>query len=177
MCVLGECFNTFLNTAAMYFACILLLSTRNAEYLHGNNKSPTLELLKDLSKGFKTYIVAGLPEIGEDSKLYNSAVVCDPNGDLIAKHRKLHLFDVDVPGGFSFKESSMFTPGKEITTFDTEFGKIGLGICNDLRYPEQSRIMAEKGASVLIFPSAFSLTTGPRHWETLLRARAMDNQV
>ncbi len=123
------------------------------------------------------YIVAGIPEIGEDSKVYNSAIVCDQNGDLIAKHRKLHLFDADVPGGFSFKESSMFTPGKQITVFETLYGKIGLGVCNDLRYPEQSRIMVEQGANVLIFPSAFSLTTGPRHWEVLLKARAMDNQV
>jgi len=134
-------------------------------------------MLQEMSKAYKIYLVAGLAEIGQDSKLYNSAIVCDPNGDVIAKHRKVHLFDADVPGGFSFKESTMFTPGNEVTVFDTIYGKMGLAICNDLRYPEQSRIMAEKGANVLLYPSAFSLTTGPRHWETLLKARAMDNQV
>jgi omega-amidase len=96
---------------------------------------------------------------------------------MISKHRKIHLFDVEIPGVYNVKETKMFTPGKDITVFDTIYGKMGLGVCNDLRYPEQSRIMAEKGASVLFFPSAFSITTGYRHWEVLLRSRAMDNQV
>jgi predicted amidohydrolase len=96
---------------------------------------------------------------------------------MIGKHRKLHLFDVDVPGGFSFREKTMFTPGNSITVCETSFGKIGIGVCNDLRYPEQARLMAEKGAKILIYPSAFSLTTGSRHWEPLLRARALENQV
>ena len=89
----------------------------------------------------------------------------------------MHLFDIDVPGKITFKESETLSAGNDVTTFNTPFGTIGLGICYDIRFPELSQLMRNAGASVLIFPGAFNLTTGPAHWELLHRARAVDNQL
>ena len=89
----------------------------------------------------------------------------------------MHLFDVDVKEGIKFKESDTLTAGNKFTLVETKWGKIGLGICYDLRFPEFSRLLTLKGADILIYPGAFNLTTGPSHWETLLKSRALDNQV
>lgn len=122
------------------------------------------------------YVVAGtIPEL-ENNLVYNTAYVFDREGHEIARHRKMHLFDIDIKGGQYFKESDTFTPGKDVTVFDTEFGKIGLAICYDIRFPELSRLMALEGAEVLIYPAAFNMTTGPAHWELNFRSRALDNQ-
>lgn len=118
-----------------------------------------------------------VPERDEDGKIYNTAYVFDRQGNQIAKHRKMHLFDIDVSGGQSFRESDTLTAGNRITTFDTEFGVMGLCICYDFRFPELSRLMAERGAKVILVPAAFNMTTGPAHWEILFRTRALDNQV
>jgi len=123
------------------------------------------------------YVVAGtVPEL-EDNNVYNTSYVFDRKGNKIAKHRKMHLFDIDVEGGQYFKESDVLTPGRDVTVFDTEFCKIGLGVCYDIRFPELSRLMAFEGAEVIIYPGAFNMTTGPAHWELNFRARALDNQV
>lgn len=100
-----------------------------------------------------------------------------PEGDLIALHRKVHLFDIDIPGKITFKESETLTGGSSLNFFDTDFARIGLGICYDIRFPEMAMIAARKGCHVLIYPGAFNLTTGPLHWELLQRGRAVDNQV
>lgn len=92
------------------------------------------------------------------------------------KHRKVHLFDIDVAGGQSFRESDTLSPGNAITTFETAFGTMGLCICFDLRFEELARCMCLRGAKVLFVPAAFNMTTGPAHWELLLRQRAVDNQ-
>ena len=118
-----------------------------------------------------------VPERDEDGKIYNTAYVFDRQGNQIAKHRKMHLFDIDVSGGQSFRESDTLTAGNSITTFDTEFGVMGLCICYDFRFPELSRLMVERGAKVILVPAAFNMTTGPAHWEILFRTRALDNQV
>lgn len=118
-----------------------------------------------------------IPERDDDGKIYNTAYVFDRQGQQIAKHRKMHLFDIDVSGGMSFRESDTLTAGNSITTFDTEFGVMGLCICYDFRFPELSRLMAERGAKVILVPAAFNMTTGPAHWEILFRTRALDNQV
>jgi predicted amidohydrolase len=123
------------------------------------------------------YVVAGsMPEL-EGNHVYNTSYVFDRKGEKIAKHRKMHLFDIDVEGGQYFKESDVLTPGKDVTVFDTEFCRIGLGICYDIRFPELSRLMVLEGAEVIIFPAAFNMTTGPAHWELNFRGRALDNQV
>ena len=95
---------------------------------------------------------------------------------MIAKHRKMHLFDIDVKGGQTFRESATLTAGDTVTVFDTEFGKMGLCICFDIRFPELGRLMALKGAKVIFVPAAFNETTGPAHWELNFRSRALDNQ-
>lgn len=104
--------------------------------------------------------------------------ILSPKGELIAFHRKMHLFDMDVPGGMSFHESDTLSSGKKTTTVDLEgYGQIGLGVCYDTRFAELSTIAARQGAFALVYPSAFNTTTGPLHWELLGRARAVDNQV
>ena len=101
----------------------------------------------------------------------------DRNGKCIAKHRKMHLFDIDVKGGQRFKESEVLTPGNDVTVFDTEFGTFGLCICYDIRFPELSRLMTLKGAEAVLVPAAFNMTTGPSHWELLFRSQSLNNQI
>ena len=123
------------------------------------------------------YVVGGsLPEL-EGGRVYNTSYVYGRQGELLAKHRKVHLFDIDVAGGQRFMESDTLSPGDQITTFDTEFGPMGLCICFDLRFQELSRLMTLAGAQVLLVPAAFNMTTGPAHWELLFRQRAVDNQL
>ena len=136
----------------------------------------TVSMLSAWAKELHLYIVGGsVPECA-DGKLYNTCFVFDEEGRQIARHRKVHLFDVDLPG-MSFKESRNFTPGKEITTFETRFGTMGCAVCFDLRFPELFRAMAVRGARVIFLPAQFNLTTGPRHWEMSLRMRAVDNEL
>ena len=131
-----------------------------------------------LAKTYNVYLSAGtMPELGEDGRIYNTAYVFDRQGHQIGKHRKVHLFDIDIRGGQYFKESETLSPGNEVTVFDTEFGKVGLCICYDFRFPELARQMVNRGAQIFIVPAAFNMTTGPAHWELLYRSRAVDNQV
>lgn len=135
------------------------------------------QFLSNLAKKYGIYLSAGtMPEVDDNGKVYNTAYVFDREGRQIAKHRKAYLFDVDIKGGQYFKESDTLTAGDSCTVFDTEFGKIGICICFDLRFPELSRMMVQRGAKVILVPAAFNRTTGPAHWELLFRARAVDNQ-
>ena len=108
--------------------------------------------------------------------IYNTCYVFDPQGTQQAKHRKVHLFDIDVAGGQRFFESDTLSPGQHYTLFDTPFGKVGVAICFDVRFAELFRILALEGARLIVVPAAFNMTTGPAHWELLFRARALDNQ-
>ena len=136
------------------------------------------QALSQMAKEEQIYLAAGsIPETDEKGKVYNTAYVFDREGRQIAKHRKMHLFDINVTGGQYFKESDTLTAGDQVTVFDTEFGKIGLCICFDIRFPELSRLMAQEGARIILIPGAFNMTTGPAHWELSFRARALDNQV
>jgi len=132
----------------------------------------------ELAAKYGIYISAGsVPESDEEGRVYNTAYVFGRKGERLAKHRKMHLFDIDVKGGQRFKESDTLTAGSEVTVFDTEFGKMGLCICYDIRFPELVRLMSLKGARVILCPAAFNTTTGPRHWELCHRAQAMFSQV
>lgn len=132
----------------------------------------------NLARKYNIYLVAGsMPEKDKDGKVYNTSYVFDRKGKQIGKHRKAHLFDIDIKGGQYFKESDTLTPGNQVTVFETEFGIIGLCICYDFRFPELARLMVEKGAKIIVVPGAFNMTTGPLHWEILFRLRAVDNQV
>lgn len=137
----------------------------------------TWSRLSSIASKFGVYLSAGsVPEIDEEGHVYNTAYVFDRQGQQIAKHRKVHFFDVDIDGGQHFHESETLTAGNQCTTFDTEFGRMGLCICFDCRFPEFVRLMALDGAKVILVPAAFNRTTGPAHWELMLRSRGMDNQ-
>lgn len=122
-------------------------------------------------------LVAGSMPEACCGKIYNTAYVFDETGKQIGKHRKMHLFDIDIKGGQYFKESDTFTPGDDVTTFAFKGITFGLCICFDFRFPELSRLMMLKGAQVTIVPAAFNMTTGPLHWETMFRQRAVDEQI
>lgn len=135
--------------------------------------------IQALAKKYGVMIIAGsIPEQGEGEKeIYNTTYVFDQQGEILGKHRKIHLFDIDIPGKITFKESEVLSRGEKITVVDTEFGKIGIGICYDVRFPEIFQIMEKEGAKFVVIPGAFNMTTGPAHWELLMRSRALDNQV
>lgn len=118
-----------------------------------------------------------VPELDPTGRVYNTAYVFDRQGRLLAKHRKMHLFDIDVRGGQRFQESATLSPGNKVTVFDTEFGPLGLCVCYDFRFPELGRLMAMAGARLILVPAAFNLTTGPAHWELMFRAQSMFQQV
>ncbi|CEG48241.1 omega-amidase nit2 [Plasmopara halstedii] len=146
--------------------------------LLSESNHPSTFALSQLAAKLKIYLVGGsIPEKDASGKVYNATVVFSPEGEIIGKHRKVHLFDIDVPGKITFKESDTLSPGNNITVFDTPYCKMGVGICYDIRFPELSMLMKKQGAQILLFPGAFNLTTGPAHWELLLRARAVDNQL
>ena len=123
------------------------------------------------------YLIGGSMPEEEDGRIYNTCFVFDREGKQIARHRKVHLFDIDIEGGQHFRESDTFTPGHSYTVFDTEFGKMGVEICFDIRFQELARITALAGAKMIFIPAAFNMTTGPAHWELHFRGRAVDNQV
>lgn len=131
-----------------------------------------------LAKSRGCYLIAGsMPELGEDGSVYNTSFVFDRAGREIACHRKAHLFDIDIKGGQYYRESDTLSAGNRITTFETEFGTMGLCICFDIRFPEMLREMQVRGARVIFVPAAFNMTTGPMHWELLFRSHAMNNQL
>lgn len=133
--------------------------------------------LSEIAKKNKIYLVAGsVPEFA-DGHIYNTSYVFDRDGYQIAKHRKMHLFDIDVKNGQKFKESDTLSAGNSTTVFKTEFGIIGLCVCYDFRFPELSRLMVDQGAKMILVPAAFNMTTGPSHRDILFRTRALDNQV
>ena len=138
---------------------------------------PSWQFLSALAREKRVYLCGGSIAEKEDDRVYNTAYVFDPDGNEIAKHRKMHLFDIDVTGGQHFHESDTLSPGNRVTVFDTPFCRMGLCICYDFRFPELVRLMADAGAQVVLAPAAFNMTTGPAHWELLFRSRAVDNQV
>jgi predicted amidohydrolase len=145
-----------------------------AETLDG----PTLRWAGALAAELGLWLVAGsiMERLEGDDKLRNTSVLVDPNGDVRAVYRKIHMFDVEV-GGVTYTESEVEAPGDEIVVADAESLKVGLGVCYDLRFPELFRIMALRGAQAFTLPSAFTVPTGRAHWEILIRARAIENQA
>ena len=121
-------------------------------------------------------LVGGSVPERDGEKLYNSCFVFDAQGRQIARHRKVHLFDVDLPG-MHFHESHTFAPGQDITTFETPWGVMGAAVCFDVRFPELFRAMAVRGAKVIFLPAQFNMKTGPAHWECSLKSRAVDNEL
>ncbi len=140
---------------------------------------PTSQQMGRLARELGIYLLAGsiLEQIPGSSKVYNTSLFFDPQGELVASYRKIHLFDVDIEKGVSAKESETREAGDTLALARTEFCSVGLTICYDLRFPELYRSLAFQGAQVIFVPSAFTALTGEAHWEPLLRARAIENQV
>ena len=138
----------------------------------------TWQALAAMAKENGVVLVGGsFPEEDAQGHIYNSCFVFDGTGTQIARHRKMHLFDIDVKGGQRFKESDTFTAGRDVTVFDTKFGRFGVQICFDIRFPELGRLLSLKSALGVFVPAAFNMTTGPAHWELNFRSRALDNQA
>lgn len=147
---------------------------------HSADATPSYNALSALASTHQIYLVGGsIPELDpRTKKLYNTSMTFSPSGTLIATHRKVHLFDISIPGKIHFIESDVLSPGNEPTLVDMpEFGLLGIGICYDIRFPELAMLAARRGAFAMVYPGAFNMTTGPLHWELLARARAVDNQV
>ena len=162
--ILGEMFNCPYYNAAF---------TANAEPRDGES----VHRLGAAAAKNGVYLVGGSIPLLEGGKIYNASFVFDRAGQIIALHKKVHLFDIAIDGGQAFQESATFTAGDSATVFDTEFGKMGLCICFDFRFPELARLMALEGARCIFVPAAFNMTTGPAHWELMFRQRAVDNQL
>ncbi len=137
---------------------------------------PTTERLSAAARRHRMWVLAGSILESSEGRVYNTSVLFDRLGEQVARYRKIHLFDVDLPGVSAVRESDTYTPGEQVVTAETEFGRVGLSICYDLRFPELYRSMMARGARVLFVPSNFQHTTGSAHWEVLLRARAIENQ-
>jgi predicted amidohydrolase len=131
-----------------------------------------------LAKRHRIHLLLGsIPErIPRSRRIYNTSVLLGPDGRRLAIYRKIHLFDIDIPGGVTLKESTNVKAGDQPVTVETDLGVLGLSICYDLRFPELYRHQALAGAQVLFVPAAFTAYTGPPHWLPLLRARAIENQ-
>lgn len=139
---------------------------------------PSSDAMSALARRLKIHLVAGsmLESRGGDELPYNTTTLFGPDGDLLARYRKIHLFDVDLPGRVTVRESDLRAPGTEVVSVATSLGRIGLAVCYDLRFPELFRRLAEAGTEIVVMPAAFTRPTGQAHWEPLLRARAIENQ-
>ena len=133
-------------------------------------------MLAELARSHRIHIHGGSMAERGDGRCYNTTVVFDPEGSVVARYRKLHLFDVDVPGGVTYRESNTMRRGEEVVSCEIAGTTIGLSICYDLRFPELFRALRDRGARVIFLPAAFTLMTGKDHWETLIRARAIETQ-
>ena len=147
----------------------------NAEPVPG----PIAELLADRARRHGIHLHGGsyLESRQDEPGLFNTTVVFNPDGDIIARYSKIHMFDVVLDGDAKYMESATVTPGDEIVTVDINGMLVGLAICYDLRFPELFRILALRGARTIVLPAAFTMTTGKDHWEVLIRARAIENEV
>lgn len=166
--VLPECFNSPYSVQLF------------RKYCEASPSGETTQFLSDIAKEHKITLVGGSFPESDDGVIYNTSLVFNSSGEIIAKHRKTHLFDVDIPGKISFQESRVLGAGSSNTVFTLpgQNRNVGLGICYDLRFPEVAHVAtrAPHNAFMMVYPGAFNTTTGPLHWEPLARARAIDNQ-
>ncbi|OBT17430.1 amidohydrolase [Vibrio sp. UCD-FRSSP16_10] len=143
------------------------------------NSGPIQSQLAELAKELAVWIVIGsFPIRADEGKLYSTCLVFNDQGELATHYNKMHLFDVDVEDGHgSYRESDCFEHGHQPQVVATPLGKLGLTICYDLRFPHLFNVLREQGADLILVPAAFTAVTGEAHWETLLRARAIENQA
>lgn len=149
-----------------------------ADVLHIEEDDPSLGSFRGLSKELGIWLLVGslgLKTGDNDGRFANRSLLISPDGDVRARYDKIHMFDVDLGNGEVYRESSAYRPGTQAQLAKTEIGNIGMTICYDLRFGDLYRQLAKAGAQILTAPAAFTVSTGRAHWETLLRARAIEN--
>jgi predicted amidohydrolase len=138
-------------------------------------EDPVTLRFAELAEELQIYLHAGsLAVRAADGRIANRSLLFAPDGKIVARYDKIHLFDIDLPDGESYRESATYAPGTEAVVADPPFAKIGLAICYDVRFPRLANALANGGASVLAYPAAFTVSTGEAHWHVLLRARAIE---
>jgi len=156
---------------------------RRREKARSEATDPFLAGMRDLARETGAWLLLGSLVIdpsgepgaaADEARLANRSFLVDAGGAVVARYDKIHMFDVDLPGGESYRESANYQPGEAAVLADLPWGRIGLTICYDMRFPALYRALAESGASFLTVPSAFTVKTGEAHWQTLLRARAIE---
>ena len=155
--------------------CFLYLSNKSKIMIQMNHDS--IKYYKNFSKTNKVYLLLGSLPITENDKLFNRSILINPDGKIISMYDKIHMFDIILKNGESYKESDFYSPGNELKMTNVLGHSIGHSICYDLRYPKMYRALAKKGANIIVIPSAFTYTTGKAHWHTLVKARAIENGV
>lgn len=138
---------------------------------------PRVARLAELARAHRMWVHGGSVLELDGERVFNTSVLIDRDGEVVATYRKIHLFDADPPGAVPSRESHLFAAGDQVVTAQTEFGRAGLSICYDLRFPELYRELAVLGATILFVPAAFRHETGKDHWDVLLRARAIEDQA
>ena len=139
---------------------------------------PSSNRLGELARRLNLHLLAGsILETSGQARVFNTSVLFDARGQIVARYRKIHLFDIDIPEHVTIRESDTRMGGDAVVTAPTELGVIGMSVCYDLRFPELYRQLTLSGAEIITVPSAFTFPTGAAHWELLLRARAIENQV
>jgi predicted amidohydrolase len=142
------------------------------------DQDPFVHGIRELARELKVWILIGSALVSNGSdKAANRAVLVGAGGEIVSTYDKLHMFDVDLPNGDRYRESSLYEPGVEARLVETPWGKLGLTICYDMRFPQLYRALAKAGADIIAVPAAFTRPTGEAHWEVLLRARAIENGV
>ena len=160
------------------FAFMGLKDVDKRAVAEADGSGPAQDFLAATARRLRLWIVGGTVPLaaGPDGRVAAACLVYDGDGRRVARYDKIHLFDVDIPGrAESYRESAHVTPGSRATVLDTPLGRLGLSVCYDVRFPELYRHLSACGAQLLAIPSAFTSPTGRAHWETLLRARAIEN--
>ncbi|MFY8352711.1 carbon-nitrogen hydrolase family protein [Pseudoalteromonas sp. SSM20] len=158
------------------FACFDAEPSELMAFAHASQ--PFIREVCGLAKEYNVWLSAGTIPIGDGDKYYAASLLIDSSGELVARYNKIHLFDVDVNDSKkNYRESNSTKAGKELVVVDTPFGKIGLTVCYDMRFPGLFSALRARGADIILVPSAFTVPTGKAHWLPLLQARAIENQV
>jgi len=161
------------------FALMPLNDTDRLAAAEPDGKGPIQDFLAAQARQHHVWLVGGTIPLTANTanKVLAACLVFDDQGKRVARYDKIHLFDVQLDNGEKYHESSSFEPGEEVVVAETPYGKLGLSVCYDLRFPELFRRLLEKGAEIFAAPAAFTAHTGKAHWEVLLRARAIENLV
>ncbi|XP_040071218.1 omega-amidase NIT2-like [Ixodes scapularis] len=164
MVVLPECFG-FPNAAPKF--------PKYAEMIPGESS----EMMSRSAKENQVYLIGGCISESDNGKIYSTCLVYGPDGSMLAKHRKIHLYGFNIPGKIRFSEADFIASGNRLTTFNTPFCKVGVGVCFDMFFAYMAEAYGQLGCKLLVYPGANDMISGPAYWEVIQRARAIDNQV